>query len=104
MTSRKVSPLAQLQGLLTVLDRSKSPPAELLATVREMVGDAIAVMQEPDPLKRSCAFVLAALVEATTVETHVQAGQEHQIVRVTDRGLYTWAMQRAHEIVGKKAA
>ena len=45
----RLSPVSQLRGVLTVLDgKAKIPTAELLGSIREMVGDALAVLQEPD--------------------------------------------------------
>lgn len=65
----KLSPVNQLQGVLVVLEsqKAKSPTAELLLAIREMVSDALAVLQEPDPTKQRIAFVLLAVQQSTQV-------------------------------------
>lgn len=99
MSDRKILPLDQLKGVLTVIDRSREPPATVLRTVREMVGDAVSVLVEPDPLKRKCMLVLGCIVESTEIEHHAWRGEDHEIVKVTNRDLYGWAVREAHKIV-----
>lgn len=73
MTSKKktarLSPVSQLQGVLVVLEnqKAKSPTAELLLAIREMVSDALAVLQEPDA--RSENWVNSTEVGATASGT-----------------------------------
>lgn len=99
---KRIPPLAQLQGVLSVLEnRQRRPPSEILAAVGEMVRDAIAVLQEPDPLKQRLAFVLLAIQQSTEVRT--QPGHQGKVVykvKVVDQPLYAWAMAQVHEIAG----
>ncbi len=93
--------LAQLQGVLTVLDnRTKRPASEVLSAVGDMVRDAIAVLQEPDPLKRRIAFVLLAIQESTEVKQHVRNNKTITRVRVIDLDLYNWALSEVHAMAG----
>ncbi len=103
MAARKpmLSPLSQLQGVLTVLDnRAKRPTPEVLAAVGSLVRDAIAVMQEPDPFRRRVGFVLLAIQESTEVRQFVRNGKTLTRVRVVDLDLYNWAMAEAHVLAG----
>ena len=103
MAARKapLPPLAQLQGVLTVLDnRAKRPASEVLAAVGGMVRDAIAVMQEPDPFKRRIGFVLLAIQESTEVRQFQRNGKTLTRVRVVELDLYNWAMAEAHSLAG----
>lgn len=97
----KLSPISQLQGVLLVLDnRSGRPTAEMLANVREMVGDALAVMQEPDPTKQKIAFVLLAIQQSTDVVVRMVRGKELTRVTVIDQPLYHWALREIHALAG----
>lgn len=99
MTPRKIAPIDQLKGILIVIDRSKEPPAKVLHTVKEMVDDALAVMLEPEPLKKSCLLALMMVSEATVIEEHHDArGHMHEVVRVKDRDLYTVGMKQVHKL------
>jgi len=97
----KVSPISQLQGVLLVLDnRSGRPTAEMLANVREMVGDALAVMQEPDATKQKIAFVLLAIQQSTEVTVRQVRGKPVTRVNVIDVSLYNWAITEVHLMAG----
>ncbi|KGR38625.1 hypothetical protein [Xanthomonas vasicola] len=91
----------QLQGVLSVLDnRTKRPTAELLGTIREMVGDAIAVLQEPDPLRKRIGFVLLAVQQSTHVSVRDVNGKRITRVTVVDQPLYHWALEEIHSLAG----
>ena len=97
----KLSPVSQLQGVLTVLDgKAKIPTAELLGSIREMVGDALAVLQEPDPTKQRIAFVLLAIQQSTSVATKTVRGKLLHRVTVIDQPLYAWAISEIHGMAG----
>ncbi len=97
----KLSPISQLQGVLLVLDnRSGRPTAEMLANVREMVGDALSVMQEPDPVKQKIGFVLLAIQQSTEVVVRIVRGKELTRVTVVDQPLYHWALREIHALAG----
>lgn len=97
----KLSAVNQLQGVLTVLDgRTKLPTAEVLTAIREMVSDALAVLQEPDPLKRRIAFVLLAVQESTEVNVREVRGKRITRVTVIDQPLYHWALEEIHALAG----
>lgn len=97
----RLSPVSQLQGVLLVLDnRSGRPTAEMLANVREMVGDALAVMQEPDATKQKIAFVLLAIQQSTEVVVRLVRGKEITRVTVVDQPLYHWALREIHALAG----
>ncbi|WP_315386616.1 hypothetical protein [uncultured Stenotrophomonas sp.] len=97
----KPSPISQLQGVLLVLDnRSGRPTAEMLANVREMVGDALSVMQEPDPVKQRIGFVLLAIQQSTQVAIKEVRGKRLTRVTVIDQPLYHWALEEIHALAG----
>lgn len=97
----KLSAVSQLQGVLVVLDgRTKIPTAELLSTIRGMVSDALAVMQEPDPAKQKIAFVLLAIQQSTEVVVRVVRNKEITRVTVIDQQLYHWALREIHALAG----
>ncbi|RLK53437.1 hypothetical protein BCL79_2744 [Stenotrophomonas rhizophila] len=97
----RLSPVSQLQGVLVVLDgRTKIPTAELLSTIRGMVSDALAVMQEPDPAKQKIAFVLLAIQQSTEVAVRVVRGKDITRVTVIDQPLYHWALREIHALAG----
>jgi len=97
----RLSPISQLQGVLLVLDnRSGRPTVEMLANVREMVGDALAVMQEPDATKQKIAFVLLAIQQSTEVVVRVVRNKELTRVTVIDQPLYHWALREIHALAG----
>lgn len=97
----KLSAVNQLQGVLTVLDgKTKLPTAEVLTSIREMVSDALAVLQEPDPLKRRIAFVLLAVQESTEVNVREVRGKRITRVTVVDQPLYHWALEEIHALAG----
>lgn len=97
----RLSPISQLQGVLLVLDnRSGRPTAEMLANVREMVGDALTVMQEPDATKQKIAFVLLAIQQSTEVVVRVVRNKELTRVTVIDQPLYHWALREIHALAG----
>lgn len=101
MASRKrLPPLAHLQGVLMVLDnRTKQPAANVLATVRDMVQDAISVLMEPDPLKQKIGFVLLAIQQSTEVRaSRGHTGKVTYKVKVVDQPLYSWAMHEVHSL------
>lgn len=99
MTKRKLPPLNQLQGVLMVLDnRTKRSPAEVLVAVREMVQDAIAVLQEPDPLKQRLAFIVTAIVQSTEIREYQRSGKVVKLARITDPALYHWAIGQVHDL------
>ncbi|MCI2243801.1 hypothetical protein L3067_04160 [Xanthomonas sp. PPL568] len=104
MTARrkpKLPAISQLQGVLTVLDgRTKLPTVEILATIREMVSDALAVLQEPDPTKQRIAFVLLAIRQSTEVAQKVVRGKTITRVTVVDQQLYHWAIAEIHAMAG----
>lgn len=102
MPHRKRLPaLTQLQGIVTVLDnRTKRPPTELLNTIREMVQDAIVVLQEPDHLKQRLAFVLTAIRQSTEIKTYNRQGKEYTVAKITDPTLYHWAIAEVHQLAG----
>lgn len=103
MKRKPMPALSQLQGVLTVLDnRSKRPASEVLSAVGEMVRDAIAVLQEPDPLKRRIAFVLLAIQESTEVRQYQRNGKTITRVKVVDLDLYNWALSEVHAMAGAK--
>ncbi len=96
----KLSPVSQLQGVLVVLDgRTNIPTAELLTTIRAMVSDALAVLQEPDSTKQKIAFVLLAIQQSTGV-VRVVRGKEITRVTVIDQPLYHWALREIHALAG----
>jgi hypothetical protein len=88
--------------MLSVIDnRSKQPPATVLAAMRDMVQDAITVLQEPDPIKQRIGFVLLAIRESTEVrEVKGQTGKTVYRVKVVDQPLYSWAMHQVHAMSG----
>ncbi|KRG47359.1 hypothetical protein ARC20_03245 [Stenotrophomonas panacihumi] len=97
----KLSAVNHLQGVLTVLDgKTKLPTAEVLTAIREMVSDALAVLQEPDPLKRRIAFVLLAVQESTEVNVREVRGKRITRVTVVDQPLYHWALEEIHALAG----
>lgn len=97
----KPSAISQLQGVLLVLDnRSGRPTAEMLANVREMVGDALSVMQEPDPVKQRIGFVLLAIQQSTQVAIKEVRGKRLTRVTVIDQPLYHWALEEIHALAG----
>lgn len=101
MSRKPIPTLAHLQGVLTVLDnRARRPASEVLSAVGDMVRDAIAVLQEPDPLKRRIAFVLLAIQESTEVKNHIRNGKTITRVRVIDLDLYNWALTEVHAMAG----
>jgi hypothetical protein len=101
MKAAKLSPVSQLQGVLVVLDgRTKIPTAELLSTIRAMVSDALAVLQEPDSTKQKIAFVLLAIQQSTEVVVRVVRGKEITRVTVIDQPLYHWALREIHALAG----
>lgn len=104
-SARKRTAIAsQLQGVLTVLDgKAKVPTAELLATIREMVSDAMAVLQEPDPTKQRIAFVLLAVQQSTQVAVREVRGKRITRVTVVDQPLYHWALEEIHSLAGAAA-
>ncbi len=97
----RVSPIGQLQGVLMVLDgKTKIPSAEMLVSIREMVGDALSVLQEPDPTKQRIAFVLLAIQQSTSVATRSVRGKNIHRVTVIDQPLYGWAISEIHGMAG----
>lgn len=93
--------ISQLQGVLTVLDgRTKLPTAEILVTIREMVSDALAVLQEPDPATQRIAFVLLAIRQSTEVQIKQIRGKSITRVSVIDQPLYHWALAEIHAMAG----
>ncbi|MFN4160458.1 MAG: hypothetical protein ACK4FW_00500 [Stenotrophomonas sp.] len=97
----RLSPVSQLQGVLVVLDgRTKIPTAELLSTIRGMVSDALAVLQEPDATKQKIAFVLLAIQQSTDVAVRMVRGKEITRVTVIDQPLYHWALREIHALAG----
>lgn len=97
----KLPPLNQLQGVLTVIDnRSKRSPTAVLEAVREMVQDAIAVLQEPDPLKQRLAFIVTAIIQSTEVRTYQRTGKTVARAHITDPELYHWAIAQVHDLAG----
>ncbi|MFK3845299.1 hypothetical protein [Stenotrophomonas sp. NPDC078853] len=96
-----LSPISQLQGVLLVLDnRSGRPTAEMLGSIREMVSDALLVLQEPDPVKQRIAFVLLAIQQSTSLEKRTIRGKPHTRVVVIEQALYNWAFEEIHSMVG----
>lgn len=101
MKPRRLPPINQLQGALAVIDnRAKRSPTAVLSAVREMVQDAIAVMQEPDPLKQRLAFIVTAIVQSTEIRTYQRTGKTVERAHIVDPELYHWAIARVHEIAG----
>lgn len=100
--SASLSPVSQLQGVLVVLEsrKAKNPTAELLSAIREMVSDALAVLQEPDPTKQRIAFVLLAVQQSTQVAIKVVRGKRLTRVTVVDQQLYHWALEEIHSLAG----
>ena len=97
----RLSPVSHLQGVLLVLDgKAKVPTAELMVTIRGMVSDALAVMQEPDATKQRIAFVLLAIQQSTDVAVRVVRGKELTRVTVVDQPLYHWALREIHALAG----
>lgn len=98
----KLSPVSQLQGVLVVLEsrKAKNPTAELLTAIREMVSDALAVLQEPDPTKQRIAFVLLAVQQSTQVAIKVVRGKRLTRVTIVDQQLYHWALEEIHSLAG----
>jgi hypothetical protein len=98
---RKLPPLSHLQGVLTVIDnRAGRSPTAVLAAVREMVQDAIAVLQEPDPLKQRLAFIVTAIVQSTEIRTYQRSGKTVTLAKITDPALYHWAIAQVHDLAG----
>jgi len=97
-----LSPVSQLQGVLVVLEsrKAKNPTAELLGAIREMVSDALAVLQEPDPAKQRIAFVLLAVQQSTQVAVKEIRGKRITRVTVIDQPLYHWALEEIHALAG----
>ncbi|WP_439426796.1 hypothetical protein [Stenotrophomonas sp. T8] len=98
----KLSPVDQLQGVLVVLEsqKAKNPTAELLLAIREMVSDALAVLQEPDPTKQRIAFVLLAVQQSTQVAIKEVRGKRLTRVTIIDQPLYHWALEEIHSLAG----
>ena len=95
----KLPPMNLLQGALTVIDnRAKRSPTAVLEAVRAMVQDAIAVMQEPDPLKQRLAFVLTAIRQSTEIRSYQRTGKTVTRAHITDPELYHWAIAQVHEL------
>ena len=102
MSKEKLPALGHLQGALLVLDKQgEHPAAEILANVRTMVQDAIAVLKEPDPVKQHIAFVLLALKQSTVVTERVIRGKTIVRVKVVELELYHYAMSQIHKIATK---
>lgn len=102
MSREKVPALGHLQGALLMLDKSGSrPAAEVLASVRTMVQDAITVLKEPDPVKQHIAFVLLALKQSTEVTEKVIRGKAIVRVKIVELELYHYAMSQIHKIATK---
>ncbi len=101
MTGKKLDmpALQQLQGALLVLEnRGKRPTSEVITAATDIVRDAIAVLQEPDPLKQRLAFVLIAIRQSTEVKTFNRSGKVMKLARITEPELYHWAMTQVHEM------
>lgn len=104
MTSRKVSAIGYLQGILLMLDnRAKRPSAELLEQIRGLANDAISVMKEPDPDKRKIGFILLAIQESTAVKVITLGGKRMTRVTILDQTIYHWALEEIHKLVGVRA-
>lgn len=98
---KRLPALAQLQGVMTALDnRGKQTPAQVFHAVREMVQDAITVLQEPDPIKQRIGFVLLAIRESTEVRPYERNGKQFTRVIVIDQPLYGWAIGQVHALAG----
>jgi len=97
----KLTAESQLRGVLTVLDqKTKTPTAEILATIRQMVSDALEVLQEKDPAKQRIAFILLAVQQSTQVAVREVRGKELTRVTIVDQGLYHWALREIHALAG----
>ncbi len=98
---KEPDPLAQLRGVLHVLEnRRREPMSEVLQTVGTMVRDALAVLQEPDPLRRRIEFVLLAIQQSTEVRQFTRNGKVLTRVRVVELDLYNWALAQVHDMAG----
>ena len=94
--------ISHLKGALAVLDKQgKMPAAEVLASVRTMVQDAVAVLSEPDPVKQHLAFVLLALQQSTEVTERVIGGKNIVRVKIVELELYHYAMAQIHKLASK---
>lgn len=102
MTGRKkVDPIAHLRGMLVVLDNRRNlPQREIVDAARKMASDAIAVLQEPDPLKQRIAFVLLAIQQSTEVKVFTRGDREFRRARIVDPDLYHWAIDQVHQLAG----
>jgi hypothetical protein len=102
---RKYPALTSLKGALYLLDDSKmkKPSAEFLGKIRELVTDAIEVLQTPDPMQRRIGFILLAFQQSTSVELRKVNGKLITRVTITDQTIYNWAMEEVHAIAGVKA-
>lgn len=97
----KIAAETHLRGVLMVLDqKTKTPTAEILATIRQMVSDALDVLQEKDPLTKRVAFVLLAVQQSTQVAVKTVRGKELTRVTIVDQGLYHWALREIHALAG----
>ncbi|MDG2524633.1 hypothetical protein P6166_04580 [Stenotrophomonas sp. HITSZ_GD] len=92
---------SQLRGVLMVLDqKTKTPTAEVLGTIRTMVQDALDVLQERDPLQKRVAFVLLAVQQSTQVTQRTVRGKQLTRVTIVDQSLYHWALGEIHALAG----
>lgn len=97
--ARKVPPMRQLEGVLTVLDnRSKRPTAEVIQTVRTMVREALDVLQEPDATKRRVEFILLAISQSTRIVERKRGAGTVRLARIVDPTLYHWAIDDIHRL------
>lgn len=92
-----------LKGVLYVLDQQANRlTVELIQAVREMVQDALDVLQERDPLKKKIGFILLAIQQSTSVSVRIINGKRVTRVSVLDRVIYEWAMEEIHALAGAK--
>lgn len=97
----KLTAESQLRGVLMVLDqKTKTPTAEVLGTIRAMVQDALEVLQERDPEKQRIAFVLLAVQQSTRVAIREVRGKRITRVTIVDQNLYHWALGEIHALAG----
>lgn len=92
------SPEALLRGLLYVIDRTKLPPVEIIAHIKETVKEAVTLLTTPDDFQKRVSFVLLAIEQSTQVEVKQVNGRAITKVKIVDLNLYNWALDQVHKM------
>jgi len=88
-----------MQGIVFLLDkRDKRPTVELLDTIHKIASDAIAILTEPDPVRRRIGFILLAIQESTRCDIKIINKKRITRVTILDHTIYNWALEEAHAL------